>query len=46
MQLGPRPSLGHQSAASVGPEDGGEGLQKVETSLGDAATLGLWQSSG
>ena len=30
-QLGPRPSLDLQPAASTGPEDGGAGLQPVET---------------
>ena len=30
----------------MGPEDGGEGLLKVETSLGDAATLVFGKALG
>ena len=45
-QLGPRPSLGLQPAASMGPEDGGAGLQAVATSWGDAAILGLGKDLG
>ena len=45
-QLGPHPSLGLQPAASAGPEGSGAGLQAVETSWGDAATLGLGKDLG